>query len=258
MAKTITETSLDRIRSLASGERTPKGTELDIFVVTEEDIDRDRWDALRIAQVQVLKQIAYALACDEPLLPEAQIYALTTSLISDLPDIDRFSDDDYARISQAKWAPTLCLHAMDVASRGEFSITSRYEGDTQAKDLVEAVCNACRKYNTRETASEFNRKIGASIDRYCQSTGYDLDNPTGIWNVRVDAVAQGWRRPRLHRPSVAPGQPAPLPTLEELRNGLIGDDVDDKREKLVKLVDNGMNLELALELAQLERIDLDA
>lgn len=70
--------------------------------------------------------------------------------------------------------------------------------DPDAEQLVRALTSACERYTLNPSAKQH---IGAVIDCWCQATGIDVPNPTGMWEIRIGAEALGWKNPRRHRPS---------------------------------------------------------
>ena len=70
--------------------------------------------------------------------------------------------------------------------------------DPDAERLVRALASACERYTLNPSAKQH---IGAVIDCWCQATGIDVPNPTGMWEIRLGAEALGWKNPRRNRPS---------------------------------------------------------
>lgn len=147
--------------------------------------------------------------------------------------------------------------AMALACGGPYDPVRVPEPEAAAKPIVDAVAQRLGDWSVDDPA--MLKRVGAAIDRWRQATGIDGPNPTGVWVVRPDAVALGWRRPRLARPPSKPGESPPLPKVLELGVRLLsGLPPEQQVERLVSLVEQGMDLELAEEIAENGGLDLDA
>ena len=76
-----------------------------------------------------------------------------------------------------------------------------------AEPAVRELALLCGKHKLTGVADSYGKPdgstilhVGACIDCWCQATGIDVPNPTGVWEIRTGAEALGWKNPRRTRP----------------------------------------------------------